>query len=383
MIKPNLLRRQTLLAFAGSPLALMGTPRRVFAQAPPPAWLPTALLPYVPYITAAAAVVSIISAVISYGQNKQIIDELGEINTKLDEVLQNQQAILSAIRDLPRAMDEAVLAGWENSYGRDINAYTKDYAAALAAKNQKNEAIIRLWQSLAISVPETASRLGDCDYGVFPFFGQAVAISIAVLRIQTVPRESQRVYYDGFIKQIDRWLNPSNARSIPTVIEGLKVEIASRRSNLMSLPRKVYLSTQRQIQAGNGQICGRNNAYFVNISGDFEAGFSGTQTMESESWTCSYIGRHPRVATVEGSSSVGEGASASIARILGLRATDGVPNPAVAIPVFTPSGFAVVDSRNQERIAIFQLLAKVADLPNVIDQMRYLQSALRGIEAFA
>ncbi|MBV8048792.1 MAG: hypothetical protein JO171_16705 [Paludibacterium sp.] len=348
----------------------------------PPSWLPSGVLPYVPYMTAVADAVGIVSAVISYQQNQQILGELSAINAKLDDLLRGQKEILQAIQALPAAMDAAVLSNWALSYERDITSYSTEFAALVVAPNQGDPNIKSRWQTLATNAPETTVRLGVLDYGVMPFFAHAVALTIATFNVANFPIESQRKYYAQFISQMASWLSSANPHSVPIVVQALNTQIAARQTALGAAPTKVLIAQSMEaLPQTGGPPCVRDAFTYANISGSFESGFTGTQSVEYDGWRCPplYPHGHPTIEP-HPEAPPRPHAIEAIAKALGLpqtnTATHATPPP---IPVFTPSGIAVVDARNQERIAILQLIAESADLQNLENQISDLQRQLSAL----
>jgi len=339
----------------GLPLALW--PRPSFAQ-----WQVV--------LAVAASVVGIVSGISGMHTNAEILSDIQEIDDKLNSVISLEYEILNEISELKMYIDQAILNGWAQSYGRDIDAYSTEFNALSVAPNQNDRQIHARWLALAQSSPQTSVRMGDVEFGIFPFFAHGVAVSQISFRMTNFPIASQRAYYARFATQIDKWLDPQNPRSITQSLATLAAEIPSRRQALDGLPSKVLINTTTEIAGnGGGAPCHRNTFYYVNISGTFDNGYSGTQSVEVANWVCPQPppGHHPHVLDLEV-------AEQSITRALSPATPAGG-----AIPVFTPSGYAVVDARNLERIAILQLMAAQGIQQGMSAQMDILRRTLRTI----
>jgi hypothetical protein len=343
-----------------SALALGGTIRPIALLAQ--GWEEVGLV-----LSICSSIVGIVSGISGMIANNQILDTLQDIEQKLDQVISLEVEILNAIATLKLYIDQAILNGWAQSYGRDIDAYGTEFNALAVAPNQKDQKIQSRWQALGQVAPETTVRLGDVEFGIFPFFCHGVAITLVTFRLINFPISSQRQYYGRYAGQIDKWLDPNNPRSIPNSISSLGNQIATRRKALDNSPKKVLINTVSE----QDSHCFRHHDTYVNIAGTFDTGYTGTQSTEVGPWQCldppPHHGPNPAFGTAE----------RAIAKSLGaqLEVADDVPT----VPVFTPSGYAVVDARNQERIAIFQLMATQAIEQGMSEQMDLLRKTLRSI----
>ena len=342
---------------------ILGSPR-VAAQG----WEEVALV-----LSISSSVVGIVSGVSGMITNNDILSKIEDIRQKLDEVISLEYTILKEIDLLKLYIDQAILNGWALAYGRDIDAFGTEFDALSAAPDQTVKVIKDRWSTLAVTTPEVTVRLGDVDFGIFPFFAYGVAISLISFRFVKFPIASQRKYYSKFATQLDHWLDPANARSIPNSISSLGAEITRRQNALNNLPSKVLLS---EVSDRNGPPrCYRHIDTYVNINGDFKIGYSGTQTTEASDWTC--LEPPPGFGGGNKAKGVGVGELA-IARALGIKIEDAA-NTIPTIPVFTPSGNAVVDARNQERIGIFQIMVSQAIQQGMSDLMDALRKTLRTL----
>ncbi|MFS8051552.1 hypothetical protein QD357_01865 [Rhizobium sp. BR 317] len=333
----SLSRRQLLAstgAFAGSAVL---RPIRVFAQG----WEEVPLV-----LSIISSIVGIVSGIAGLVSSAEMVKQLKDIQMALEEVIQLEFEILKQIASLKLYIDQAILNGWAQSYGRDITAYWTEYSALANAPDQTNEVIKARWVNLAQSAPQTTVRIGEVDFGVFPFFAHGIAISIVSFKMINFPLLSQREYYSRFAAQIERWLDPKNPRSLPASVNNLGTQINTRISTLNTAPRKVLTSTQKE----GDHHCRRDVLTYTNISGDFAIGFSGSQSVERGDWVCL---ENPGKKMPWGTGVVEK----AIAAVLGGAEIAADADKIPTIPVFTPSGLAPVDERNKERIAILELAA--------------------------
>jgi hypothetical protein len=365
--------------------------RRVFAQAAPD-FVPDWLAPYFPYITAAGAIASVISAIISADQNQQILNKLSEIDSKLDTVIQGEQVILDAVRDHPNAMEQAVLDGWEASYGRQLDAMSTQFNATLAMQQSSPKSAAPYWQAIAMNAPTLTIELGDCDYGVFPFFGQGLAISMVAMQVLKIPLAAQRTYYNKFAECLAHWIAKDNERGIPAAIASLTSTADTREAQLKSLPTQILVASNRLDfigTDGQGQSarCYRYDNTYLNVSGTFETGYTGTQSVTSTPQTCTSELHPPGSPGSPLVQALPKYSATLRARIVDSMTQVAAQAPAVAviprvqptIPAYVPSGFPIVDQRNQTRISAYSMRAKAVDLPWVTAQMQHLVAALQAI----
>jgi len=388
--KHILISRRLALKYVGSIAvgsALFDGP--VFAQVP--AIVPAALAPYYYYIVAAGAIASVISAIISADQNQQILNKLSEIDSKLDTVIQGEQVILDAVRDLPNAMEQAVLDGWEASYGRQLDAMSTQFNATLAMQQSSPKKAAPNWQAIAMNAPTLTIELGDCDYGVFPFFGQGIAISMVAMQVLKIPLAAQRTYYNKFTECLAHWIAKDYERGIPAAIASLTSEADTLEAQLKSLPTQILVASNRRDFTGidgQGQSarCYRYDNTYLNVSGTFETGYTGTQSVTSTPQTCTSE-LHPPGSPGGIPQALPKYPATLRARIVDAMAQVAAQAPAVAvippvqptIPAYVPSGFPIVDQRNQTRISAYSMRAKAANLPWVTAQMQNLITALQAI----
>jgi hypothetical protein len=152
-------RREFLKTASVLALVTVVSPGSSFAQ---PQWLIV--------LQAISACVSIITGIIGAISESQIKSKLNEMDAKLDQIIALEGEILEAIVALKLYIDQAILNGWADSYGRDIDAYATEFNALAVAPNQDSSVIKQRWSALAQVAPQTTVRLGDVDFGIFPFF---------------------------------------------------------------------------------------------------------------------------------------------------------------------------------------------------------------------
>jgi hypothetical protein len=185
-------RREFLKTASVLALVTVVSPGSSFAQ---PQWLIV--------LQAISACVSIVTGIIGAISESQIKSKLNEMDAKLDQIIALEGEILEAIVALKLYIDQAILNGWADSYGRDIDAYATEFNALAVAPNQDSSVIKQRWSALAQVAPQTTVRLGDVDFGIFPFFSHGLAISIISFKMIGFPLASQRQYYSKFKQQVD------------------------------------------------------------------------------------------------------------------------------------------------------------------------------------
>ena len=246
-----------------------------------------------------------------------------------------------------------------------MNALADNYAGL--SKEKPDSAHRAEYISFHDRVVEITGSLGRRDTPAYLAHGAGVVISLAIQHLY--PAYYSRARFEEtrakFKAPYDVWLNPANPQSIVAIISSTKKEVDDRVAALNARPRKVEYRTSPSDECVDTTT--------VIISGDLTNGFSGKATTNR---SCRQERPCPRciccmineLATSE------RNVKGKLLGMLGVAVPLDVND--IPIPQFTPSGIAVVDEMNHERIAIFEAMNRLARQQVMQDQMEKMRDAL-------
>jgi len=287
---------------------------------------------------------------------------LNEISGKLDIVLRNQQRILQEIDGLKIFIQESL----RDEVIKNMNSLAERYSGL--SKEKPNRTHRDEFVAFHDRVVEVTGSLGQRDTPAYIAHGAGVTISLAIQHLY--PEYFSRADFEqtrkNFKLHYDRWLDPSNAESIVTIVSNTKREIDNRTNALNARPRTV-------VHESYVDEC--TDTTTIIISGNLKDGFTGRASTERhchhdkgddcKPWSC-FIGNENAVAEGE--------VRKKLLGMLGVAVAGEIKD--IPIPQFTPSGIAEVDQMNQERIEIFKIMNRLARQQVMQDQMVSIRDAL-------
>lgn len=286
---------------------------------------------------------------------------LNEISGKLDIVLRNQERILSEIQALRIFVQDT----FRNETIQTMNALAGSYASL--SRSKPDSAHRAEYVAFHSRLVEITNNLAGRDTPAYIAHSAGVTMALAIEHLY--PGYYDRTRFETarevFKKAYDHWLDPANAESIVTIIATTKAEVDRRAAALKARPLVVEYAT-------DSDNCTVTTT--VRISGSLATGYTGTVSTDRycrpDDNPCS---KFPDACFIA-ENSISEGAvRARIARMLGLAPQNPTEIP---VPPFTPSGIAVVDDMNRERIAIIELMNQQARQEVMQAQMVQMQQAL-------
>lgn len=338
-------------------------------------------------LQAAAAVVGIVAGLSGMASDASLKKGINKILARLDVVIANQELLLEELRALKIYIDEALRRSWREAYARNIASYNDSldvYFADLDAnKWVLNKRLREDFEDLSKDCANTTFSIGQMDVWAYPSFATGVVVVLLADRVLRTSPQRVAETNQKFVKYIDQWLNPNSNKSLPAIIAQTSAEIADRANKLNSKVKTYVLSERRVDAGGDGDFyCTERVAEQLTVSGSLEAGYSGTVTTIRDDKRCRVIPdpcRNPRrcitsvdenVAGIEGRIARRKEGSISVYVL----ADEPIAVPVV--PGFSPSGYAIVDEFNRERVSIFELMATNARQKQLQQEMEKMKRAL-------
>ncbi|MGZ3236773.1 MAG: hypothetical protein ACXWIN_04980 [Burkholderiaceae bacterium] len=328
-------------------------------------------------LQAAAAVVGIVAAISGMASDTSLRKNTDQILSKLDLVIANQEAILADLRALRIYIDEALLISWRDAYARNIASYNEQvdiYIADLKTKKWNMDQRLRDdFEFLSRDAYNATLSIGQMDSWAFPSFGTGVAVILICDRILKSSPDRVTKTKEKFRACLDSWLNPNNLKSMPKEIEKTTTEISQRTATLNARSR-TYLLRNDIVAVDN--ICTEKITDTLTISGTLEGGFSGAITTTRSDRRCT----HTPICNLRNCPAVLDSTTAENELLIAKRRpeislpADNVPIPVV--PGFMPSGYAIVDDFNHERVGIYELMAINARQKQLAIEMDRMKKAL-------
>lgn len=338
-------------------------------------------------LQAAAAVVGIVAGLSGMASDASLKKGINKILARLDVVIANQELILEELRGLKIYIDEALHRSWREAYARNIASYNDSldvYFADLDANNWVlNKRLREDFEDLSKDCANTTFSIGQMDVWAYPSFATGVIVVLLADRVLRTSPQRVAETKQKFVKYIDQWLSPNSAKSLPAIIAQTSAEITDRTNRLNSRVKTYILSDRRVDAGGDGDVyCTERVAEQLTVSGSLEAGYSGAVRTIREDRRCRVIRdpcRNPRfcVTSVDENFAGIEGRIAR--RIEGSVSVYSLADEPIAVPVvpgFSPSGYAIVDEFNRERVSIFELMAVNARQKQLQQEMEKMRRAL-------
>jgi hypothetical protein len=317
-------------------------------------------------LVAASAVVSIVSGIAGMLSDKQLREGINRILGQLSIVIGNQERILEELRSLRLYFDEGNLRSWRDAYARHVTSYNDlldVYFADLKSANWQLSSRLREdFQDLSQDCTSTTFNIGQMHVWAFPSFATGVGVVLLSERVLKASPARIAETKRKFVQYLDTWLADSG--DLKKLILKTENDIKDRLTTFNSRSRTHVLSDRRVIDSRD-KLCTFRAIETLTVSGSFEAGFSGSlstsqgerecrepidpcrgprcwQLLRSEDWQSN------NALALKSFSTLRQGVSGA-----------GAATP-IIIPSFSPSGYAIVDGFNRERIEIFELMATSA-----------------------
>ncbi len=336
-------RRRSLLMMPVAAAAMCAFPYRANAIGPLAA------------LQGLASVVSIVSGIAGMASNANVEKQLGEINSKLDAVMANQEQILQELRSLKVFFQEALYAQWRDVVTTQIVVQHSRVSARLDRPLRDVRDDLR---AIVQDIENPAFTLGaKFDVAAFPSYASAIALLMLVLRKLQSSKDLINSLRREFHKTlVSRWMNASHPGSIYALVKAAEEDIQARIAALNGRPRRHHLSTRN---VRRGRWCFKEVQTWLNVDGSLESGFTAkVEEVHGEEECVEPPGcRNPRTCPTlvledEGTAQIG-------ATIQGLLrgGGPGMKPSAITLPTipdYSDSGYAVVNEFNQARIAIFR-----------------------------
>jgi len=328
-------------------------------------------------LQAAAAVVGIVSGIAGMGSDASLKKSINEILGKLDVVIANQLAIIEDLRSLRIYIDEALLRSWRDAYSRAITSHKEIldvcFADLVANKWVLTPRLRSDFQDLSLDCSQATLSIGQMEIWAYPSFATGVAVVLLCERALGAKSERVKELKAKFLKPVETWLDPALPKSLPASIAALNGEIAARLAALNGRARSYVLRDQRVNEVTDGDTyCTSRVIDTLTVNGSFESGFSGAISTSVSEKRCRVVRdpcpRHCIVTADAGVADVEHRASRRMS-LQGAALT-------VVVPGFTPSGIAIVDEFNTERVAIYKLMASSARQVALQDEMVKMRGVL-------
>lgn len=335
-------------------------------------------------LQAAAAVVGIVAGISGMVSDADLKNRMDEIQQKLDQVIANQGLILDEIKALKVYVDEALEVSWRNAYSRQLvgqrdrlDILLADYVShrRRLSSNLRDEFTV-----LGGEATQTTVAIGQMDFWAFPSFATGVVTVLLcdlILGHKPARRAETRAV---FLKYVETWLNSEGHKSITAQIAQAESEVALRRRRLEERGR-TYVVKDETVRESEGGFdwCEVRTTQTLTVRGDFAAGYSGTVREEVKRGRC----HHAPICFRRGLCLVSASSEEAQIESLVLRpdwvtANFNEPIEVPAVPGFSPSGYAIVDQFNRERIAIYEAMAALAKqklLAREIENMRRVMAS--------
>lgn len=315
-------------------------------------------------LAAGAAVVGIIGGVSGLLSDARKEAVLKEINGKLDAVIRGQEVIIAELQALRLYIDDALFRSFRENTIVRMNAHQDRYEVLIVERissGNRGEFV-----DLETAVSQTAFELGQYDTPAYVAFGAGVGMTLALHQAIGLSKERFNKLKAVFKRSYDRWLDPSNPKSIVVLLAATTGEINSRKSALAARPRS-YSRTYTRGRCDYESV--------TTVTGDFDNGFRGSVGERTvyceprEPRPC-----NPRIcALIE---EFDETERAVSVKLEAVRLTAPDANAAVEVPSFVPSGIGEVDEMNRERIAIYELMNIAARQQIIKEQMEKCRDSL-------
>lgn len=338
-------------------------------------------------LQASAAVVGIVAGLSGMASDASLKKGINKILAQLDVVIANQELLLEELRSLKIYIDEALRRSWREAYARNITSYNDSldvYFADLDANKWVLSKRLREdFEDLSKDCANTTFSIGQMDVWAYPSFATGVIVVLLADRVLRTSPQRVAETNQKFVNYINQWLNPGSSKSLPAIISQTAMEISDRMNKLNSR-QKIYVLSDRRVDAGGDgdSYCTERVIEQLTVSGSFESGYSGNIKTIRDDKRCRVIldpCRNPRhcftsiddnVAGIEGRIARRNDGSISALTL----ADENITVPVV--PGFTPSGYAVVDEFNRERVSIFELMATNARQKQLQQEMEKMKKAL-------
>lgn len=302
-----------------------------------------------------AAVVGIIAGISGMSDSASMKSTLRTIARRLSEIIANQQVIIKEMRELKLLVVETAFISWRDAYARRLTTYDRQLQILIsdleAAKYKVEGRLKSDFEVLSRDCFVTTDEIGQMDVWAFPSFATGVATVLLADRVLGTSVERTKKTKEKFVERITKWLDASFEASLPAIIQRTKAEVAKRTADLQGRGRTYVTADGWEIKGR----CHRKAKTTLTVSGSFEQGFAGSQvTVADKYWVCEDIDMPSSVELPLATYSIDN--PGILARPMGAGPDVDAAVPIPVVPGFNPSGHAIVDDFNRERIAIYELM---------------------------
>jgi hypothetical protein len=366
---PTRISRRQAIASAIAAFATIASPLRVTAE-------PATAAAVIAVVAAVVGIVSGLAGMLSDAKLRKGIDSILE---QLSLVIAYQQLILQELRAMRLYFDEALLASWQGAYARSIAAYDAELfrlRKGLLDSDWKVDNRLRDdLESLSRDCFHTTMEIGQMNVWAFPSFASGVAVVLLADTILKTKPHLTSGTKTKFRERIDVWLDPKALHSLPQLIAATTKDVEELTQALAARDRSYVTRNEVVHWAVPGETCSRRDVDTVSIAGSLEAGFTGTVATSVSESRCRDIGRagggRRPLSVYSGN------LDPRLAASMGMFSEAGTTSEAIpVVPAFNPSGFAIVDTFNQERIAVYEMQAALARQKVLLSYMEQMRQAL-------
>lgn len=219
-------------------------------------------------IFAAREALQFANNLLTYGQ---INSRLDEINTKLDVVIRNQQAILLELSQIGFRITDALRERDAKQLESIKDQADIALASPLASANRAE------YERIAYDLRVITGVLGRYgpEAAVAYLGGMAGALTFSSI-LDDTPERRARIL-SVMIKPIQHWLNASDRASLPAMIAALRTTISDAQQSITNKSRRYHLEHVTEY-ADPGWVSYDRVLY---VDGDFQAGFRGRVEQEN------------------------------------------------------------------------------------------------------
>ncbi|AFO49732.1 MULTISPECIES: hypothetical protein [Pseudomonas] len=323
----------------------------------------------------AAAVVGIVTGISGFFSQAELNKKINEINDKLDAIIAGQVAIINELKNLGLHIEVVADQSWEKSYGRSLQSRWEQLEMYLAKDESLDPAAIKTtaeeYRELAFFCFNETVNLGQM--GVAGFVSYVAGMTICFICYnKRSDKDSSISAARSFLDQINNWLSPDNNKSIVCLVSQTEDLIKTKRADLDDRPRDYHVDTTVSYWSPDiEEHCSQEKYKYITVDGDFDNGYTGRVRYEYGKERCRFRPiREPHGSQFMSLRDFHKGYSLDIVSgtVYELEGDVSVP----IIPIFNQSEYAQVNTFNTDRIAIYQLMANLA-------QQKILQAALTDV----
>lgn len=335
-------------------------------------------------LAVAASVVSIVAGISGMVSDADMRRQLRRVSNQLSVVIAQQDVIIAELRAMKLLIVEAAYLAWKGAYQRRLSSFDRQLQILITAYEAANFKLTpRLkddLEELSRECTLTTLDIGQMDVWAFTSYASGVATVLLADAMLRTPKARIAATKSQFAAAINRWTDASHDDSLPAINETTNKEIQLRLKKLAERPRSYVVYDGWEVNDDGGLLCRRRTKTTLTVTGQFEQGFSGSLSSSSDRvWKCE--DRFPRTPNdVDVSIGLIELMNAGRAQTGMAPFAVGGGDPAASIPLvpgFEPTGQAIVDDFNRERVAIYELMAASAKQKLLATQMSIFFDALK------